>query len=62
MGFFKQEQIRKEENFRNMAADKGWVCDDCGEVLQREELGLFERDGRKLCASCANALAKLEDE
>ena len=62
MGLLKQEQIEKEQNFRNMAADKGWVCENCGEVLQREELDLFDRDGSRLCAHCANALDKLDAE
>ena len=56
MGYHKQLEIRRQQDWENLARSKGWICKLCGDLLQREQVG------EELCTRCNDRLKKLESE
>jgi len=54
VGYEKDSAIEKEENWRALAAHRGWRCACCAQILSREE---FEALGN-MCSACANSLSE----
>ncbi|MGB7291031.1 MAG: hypothetical protein WBD99_02520 [Thermodesulfobacteriota bacterium] len=57
MGYFKNEQLRKDYNWMKLCESRGWICDICGEHPEvRGDAPAF------LPWICDHCLAKFEME